>query len=90
VDALRLAIILTIVVACVVIATRPQPSRRRSPRPVERRRRPNASNGATKHRLGLGRGLAVQRNHWDRTDLDRAIGRDYDDADGSLSAWPSA
>jgi hypothetical protein len=90
VDAFRLAIILTVVVVCVVMATRPQPNRRRAHRDTGRERQRRASNGVTKHRLSFGRGIAVQRNRWDRPDLERAIGRDYDDVDGPLSAWPNA
>lgn len=87
-EALRLAIILTIVVVCVLAATRPDSGRRQSRRSAERVRRGNEA--TPRHRFRIDRGVAVQRNRWDRPDLDRAIGRDYDDVDAAFTAWPTS
>lgn len=87
-DVFELGIVLTVVIVCVVIATRPDSSRRRS-RSAHGRSRGRRSDAAGRQaHLIDARGFAVQRNRWDRADLGRAIGRDSDELDGKLSVWP--
>jgi hypothetical protein len=87
-DALQLAIVLTTVVVCVLAATQPDPNRRRSRGRQNRPRSKRDLNGGKQHRFLDVRGLTVQRNHWDRADLELAFGRDPDELDALLTVWP--
>lgn len=82
--ALPLALILIIVVSCVMVATVPDTSRRTPRRAAGRISRGGSGRAGSTGR----RGVAVQRNRWDRPDLDRAIGRFDDEGDSTLSVWP--
>ena len=88
VEALRLALLLTVVVVCVVVATRPEPHRRRTVRTTNRRRVRNASDSAGSHRASDSSRTPLYRNRWDRSDIARAVGRDFAEPESTLR-WPS-
>lgn len=84
-DAAPLALILFVVVACVMAATRPVAPRRRSTRAQTRARRPHAPNSTSPATPAP---MSLNRNQWDRRDLVRAVGRDFVDPDAA-GLWPS-
>jgi hypothetical protein len=87
VEALRLAVLLSIVVVCVIAATRPQPHPRASARSDVR----NKSKGSDRSSEAGPRSTfsrpKLYRNRWDRSDISRAVGHDVTEADSTLH-WP--
>src|SRR5690606_14306830 len=74
VEALRLALLLLVVVACVTAATRPVTPRRRSQR--TRQHQPSTVTARTVPSRSRSK---LYRNRWDRRDLARGIGADFAD-----------
>jgi len=85
---LQLAILLSIVVGCVIIATRPaHPHRRRRVATAARVR--NGHAGPDQRPPASTTIDVSHRNRWDRVDILLAIGRDHADPDPGLTAWPA-
>jgi hypothetical protein len=90
------ALFLSAIVITVLVATRPVPTRRRPAPPTRTRNNRSGLTGRVNGRGALpGRKRQAdlspdtsQRNHWDRTDMAVAVGRDHAHPDLTLTLWP--
>ena len=86
-EVLRLALLLSIVVVCVVAATRPQPRHRVSARATVRRTAKDTGSSTDAPQRSAASRPTLYRNRWDRSDIARAVGRDFAETDSTLR-WP--
>jgi hypothetical protein len=87
VEALRLALVLSIVVICVLAATRPQPHPRTSSRSSVRQKAKDSDRSVDDRPRSTFSRPKLYRNRWDRSDIARAVGRDFAEPDSTLY-WP--
>jgi hypothetical protein len=87
VEALRLALVLSIVVICVLAATRPQPHPRSTSRSNVRQKTKDSDRSVDDRPRSAFSRPKLYRNHWDRSDISRAVGRDFAEPDSTLY-WP--
>jgi hypothetical protein len=91
---LETAIVLSAIVITVLVATRPVPTRRRPAPPARSRHTRTSLAGRGKDTLTRRRRQAdhspdpSHRNHWDRSDIAIAVGRDHAHPDVTLTLWP--
>lgn len=85
-EEVKLAILLIVMITCVMAATRPVTSRRKS----SSTRRAKTANAPRGNPPSPGqRTVKSSRNRWDRLDLSRAIGHGEIDPEGTISLWPA-
>jgi hypothetical protein len=87
-EVIRLAVILVVAVGCVLIATRPAPHRRRGDRARLRERSQRSTDPLSRSPRTVGSFRLTVRNHWDRSDLARVVGRDESDPGAPAGIWP--